>query len=102
MGLSHGIQTNQTLFLRKRLMLTLISLPYEVLSNIVANVNFSDVFNLGRTCTELSFLLREESICKSIVQVIRLHFQGHVSAWHSQISSFQLLTNSPDENPVFQ
>jgi hypothetical protein len=50
-------------------MFGLVSLPYEVLSNIVGNINFDDVWSLGQTCKELSFLLREESICKLIVQV---------------------------------
>lgn len=47
----------------------LISLPYEVLSNIVSNVDFDDVFNLSRACKELQFLHTEESICKAVVQV---------------------------------
>jgi len=47
----------------------LIALPYEVLSNIVHSLNFDDVFSLGSTCRELSYLLTEESICKLIVLV---------------------------------
>ena len=50
-------------------MLCLLTLPYEVLSNIVSNVDFDDVFNLGLTCKELLYLLQEESICKQILQV---------------------------------
>ena len=50
-------------------MLCLVYLPYEVLSCIVSNIDFDDVFNLGITCKELNFLLTEESICKLIVQV---------------------------------
>lgn len=53
-------------------MFGLISLPYEVLSNIVENINFDDVFNLGRSCKHFKYLLTEESICKAIVQVSHL------------------------------
>lgn len=49
-------------------MFDLLSLPYEVLSNIVEHINFDDVFNLGRTCRHFVYLLTEESICKTIVQ----------------------------------
>jgi hypothetical protein len=47
----------------------LTTLPYEVLSNIVSNVDFDDVVSLGRTCKAFEFLRIEESICKSVVQV---------------------------------
>ena len=47
----------------------LITLPYEVLSNIVSNVDFDDVISLGRACKVFEFLRIEESICKSVVQV---------------------------------
>jgi hypothetical protein len=50
-------------------MFGLISLPYEVLQNIVENVSFDDVVNLGRTCKGFAFLYTEERICKAIVQV---------------------------------
>jgi hypothetical protein len=50
-------------------MFGLLSLPYEVLSNVVTNIDFDDVFNLGLSCQGLKFLLKEESICKKIVQV---------------------------------
>jgi len=50
-------------------MLGLISLPYEVLSNIVGNVSIEDAFSLGQTCQSLKYLLKEESICKLILQV---------------------------------
>ncbi|ATZ57101.1 hypothetical protein BCIN_14g02740 [Botrytis cinerea B05.10] len=49
-------------------MFNLLSLPYEVLSNIIANINFDDVFNLGLSCKALKYLLTEESICRLIVQ----------------------------------
>ncbi|PQE25660.1 F-box domain-containing protein [Rutstroemia sp. NJR-2017a BBW] len=49
-------------------MFGLISLPYEVLSNIIAYIDFEDVFNLGQTCQALKFLTTEESICKYIIQ----------------------------------
>ncbi|KAF7892199.1 uncharacterized protein EAF01_010279 [Botrytis porri] len=54
--------------LRKYLMFNLLSLPYEVLSNIITNINFDDVFNLGLSCKALKYLLTEESICRLIVQ----------------------------------
>jgi hypothetical protein len=50
-------------------MLTLAALPYEVLSYIVGEIDFDDAFNLGQTCKALQFLLTEERICKSILQV---------------------------------
>jgi hypothetical protein len=53
-------------------MLCLTSLPYEVLSNIVGNINFDDIFNLALTCKHFKYLLTEESICKLIVQVSHL------------------------------
>ncbi|KAN0112859.1 hypothetical protein V8E51_005810 [Hyaloscypha variabilis] len=49
-------------------MIGLISLPYEVLSNVVDNISFDDAFNLGRTCKHYRYLLTEESISKTIVQ----------------------------------
>jgi len=50
-------------------MLGLISLPYEVLSNIIDNVTIEDAFSLSQTCQALQYLLKEESICKLILQV---------------------------------
>jgi len=50
-------------------MFGLISLPYEVLANVVENISFDDAFNLGRTCKHFKYLLTEESISKTIVQV---------------------------------
>jgi len=50
-------------------MLGLISLPYEVLSNVIGNVTIEDAFSLGQTCQALQYLFREESICKLILQV---------------------------------
>ena len=47
----------------------LTTLPYEVLANIVSNVDFDDIVSLGRTCKAFDFLRIEESICKSVVQV---------------------------------
>lgn len=47
----------------------LIALPYEVLANIVASLDFDDVFNLASTCSQMKYLITEESICKSILQV---------------------------------
>jgi len=49
-------------------MLNLLSLPYEVLSNIVGNLDFDDYYSLGLTCTQLQFLLFEDGICKLVVQ----------------------------------
>ena len=50
-------------------MFGLISLPYEVLQNIVENIGFDDAVNLGRACKGFAFLQTEERICKAIVQV---------------------------------
>lgn len=50
-------------------MIYLITLPYEVLAYIVSNIDLDDVLNLGLTCKALKFLLTEDSICKSIIQV---------------------------------
>jgi len=56
---------------RQDQMLNLLSLPYEVLSNIVGNLDFDDYYSLGLTCTQLQFLLFEDGICKLVVQVSR-------------------------------
>lgn len=50
-------------------MLRLIQLPYEVLANIIDNIDFDDVLSVGSTCKALNYVLTEESICKVIVQV---------------------------------
>lgn len=52
-------------------MCNLLSLPYELLAIIVVHIEFDDVYNLGRSCKSLRFLLTNESICKSIIQVWR-------------------------------
>jgi len=46
----------------------LISLPYEVLANIVSILNFEDVIHFARTCRQMQYLEREESICNIILQ----------------------------------
>jgi hypothetical protein len=58
-------------------MFGLITLPYEVLSNIIENISFDDVFHLAQTCKHFKYLLTEESISKSIVQVSKLSVWGH-------------------------
>ena len=68
-------------------MFGLISLPYEVLSIIVTSIDFDDVFNLALTCTALKFLLTEERICKSIIQV-----RPFLTAAESDRSSILILT----------
>jgi hypothetical protein len=50
-------------------MLNLLSLPYDVLTNIVSSISFDDYYNLGCSCKQLSFLLREDRICKLALQV---------------------------------
>ncbi len=72
-----SIQADQILFPRG-LMFGLVTLPYEVLSNIADNLSFDDVFSLGRSCRDFQFLLTEERICKLFVQV---RFPSH--AHHS-------------------
>ena len=47
----------------------LVTLPYEVLSNIVSNIDFDDIVNLGRSCKFFQYLHTEESISKTVVQV---------------------------------
>jgi len=69
-------------------MFGLLSLPYEVLSNIVDNVDFDDVFNIGLTCKALKFLLTEDSICKSIVQVRKWLLFGRIVREYSQTIQF--------------
>ncbi|KAH8808050.1 hypothetical protein F5884DRAFT_821520 [Xylogone sp. PMI_703] len=49
-------------------MLGLLSLPYELLTYVVADISFDDVYNLGCTCRALQFLLKDESLCMSIAQ----------------------------------
>lgn len=81
----------------------LITLPYEVLSNIVSNVDFDDIVNLGRSCKFFQYLHTEESICKSIVQVSDSMSSAHVSSRYIQPDiNFQLLTQNADENSLFQ
>jgi hypothetical protein len=77
-------------------MFGLISLPYEVLQNIVENISFDDAVNLGRTCKGFTFLHNEERICKAIVQV-------RVVIWlrYSQILGFTDLI-SIEQNTLFQ
>ncbi|CAG8973681.1 hypothetical protein HYALB_00002247 [Hymenoscyphus albidus] len=48
-------------------MLNLITLPYEVLSNIVGHIDFDDVFSLGLTCKSFTFFITDESLAKSII-----------------------------------
>jgi len=47
----------------------LTKLPYEVLANVADSLDFDDVVNLGTTSKHFLFLLTEERICKSVVQV---------------------------------
>ena len=77
-------------------MFGLVSLPYEVLSNIVGNINFDDVYNLGRTCKELKFLLTEESISKLVVQVSNL---GLVATFRVE---FSVANKNRDQNSILQ
>jgi hypothetical protein len=83
-------------------MFGLITLPYEVLSNIIENISFDDVFHLARTCKHFKYLLTEESISKSIVQVGKLSVWGHAASRCSQISGLQLLTPYIDKSSLFQ
>jgi len=69
----YSFQTIHILLPRESVMFGLLCVPYEVLANIVGNIDFDDVFNLALTCKELKFLIEEESICKSIVQVSKFH-----------------------------
>lgn len=50
-------------------MLGLTTLPYEVIANVANNLQLDDIVNLGQSCKDLQFLLTEERICKSFVQV---------------------------------
>ena len=50
-------------------MKSLIALPYEVLSNIVSNVDFDDILSLGLSCKFFQYLHTEESISQTLVQV---------------------------------
>lgn len=88
-------------------MFGLLCVPYEVLANIVGNIDFDDVFNLALTCKELKFLIEEESICKSIVQVSKFHLpsrqkrcqMGYIMV---RLPIFQLLTIREEQNQIFQ
>lgn len=64
----HKIQKYQIL-LSRDLMCGLTNLPYEVLANVADNLSFDDIFSLGRASKDFLFLLTEERICKSFVQV---------------------------------
>ena len=67
--LADGVLFNATKVLDVPKMKGLITLPYEVLSNIVSNVDFDDIASLGRSCKFFQYLHTEESICKYILQV---------------------------------
>jgi len=82
-------------------MFGLVSLPYEVLSNIVGNINFDDVWSLGQTCKELSFLFREESICKLIVQVSTAQDMV-IRPYYTVRFNFQLLIHRQGKNTILQ
>ena len=79
----------------------LITLPYEVLANIVSNVDFDDIVNLGRVCKFFQYLHTEESISKSIVQV-RYRQLLVRWPWDTVRCHFQVLTGDTDENSVLQ
>lgn len=64
-------------------MLNLNTLPYEVLSNIVGNINFDDVWSLSLTCKSFKYFLTEESLAKSILSVSKIR------------KSCQFLQNTP-------
>jgi hypothetical protein len=42
-----------------------MTLPYEVLQNIVENISFNAAVSLGRTCKGFAFLHNEERIWKA-------------------------------------
>ncbi|CZR65288.1 uncharacterized protein PAC_15188 [Phialocephala subalpina] len=49
-------------------MLSLIDLPYEVLSYIIDCLSLQDIYCLAQANTAFEFILKEENICKSILQ----------------------------------
>ncbi|CZR53305.1 uncharacterized protein PAC_03183 [Phialocephala subalpina] len=50
-------------------MFSLTDLPYEVLSYVIDYLSLQDVYCLGQTSSAFRFVLEEERICKSILQV---------------------------------
>ena len=50
-------------------LIRLITLPYEVLSAIVSNVDFDDIANLARSCRFFQYLHTDERSCKLFLQV---------------------------------
>lgn len=79
----------------------LATLPYEVLANIVSNVDFDDVVSLGRSCKFFTYLHTEESICKQIVQVSGSTRSSHVFS-NTVGYLFQLLIRDTDQNSFLQ
>jgi F-box domain len=47
----------------------LTSLPYEVLAYIVECISFDDVVSLSFASKQLQFLIREDNICKKVLEV---------------------------------
>ena len=54
--------------------LSLISLPLELLLNVVSYLNFEDFVSLSNTQRELASLLCGENTCQEVVKVSLSHF----------------------------
>ncbi|KAH6677380.1 hypothetical protein B0J14DRAFT_651270 [Halenospora varia] len=67
---AHIVQTESSKVSASRL----LSLPYEILSYITANMDFDDILNLGSTCHALDFLSMEELIA---INITRTELKGN-------------------------
>jgi hypothetical protein len=48
---------------------SLLTLSREVMQGVLKNLSLEDVFHLGLACKKLQYLLTDDMICKSILQV---------------------------------
>ncbi|KAH6972544.1 hypothetical protein EDB80DRAFT_534713, partial [Ilyonectria destructans] len=44
-------------------------LPIEIISLLCELLHINELFDLGQTCRDLSYILRDESICRTALQV---------------------------------
>lgn len=56
---------------------SLTTLPHEALLYVVEGLGFVDIVNLARTCKQLQFLERADSICRKHLEV----WSHLVSVW---------------------
>lgn len=48
---------------------TLDQLPFDILFCVTANLSLEDIVHLSQTCHQLSALMNERTVCRSIIEV---------------------------------